>query len=86
MSHRVEESKKLVELLRDTADRLEREDRGNLTGVAIVIEATPGTFKKPGPMSGAWVSMKGGGELYRGLLGVAMDIATLRRAKQEKVH
>lgn len=86
MDAKVRHTQDLAELLRSTADRLEKEDHGNLTGVAIVIEAVPGTFKDPGPMTGTWVSMQGGKDLYRGLLRVAFDISALRNAKKSKVQ
>lgn len=76
----------LARVLRETADRLEKEDYGGLTGVALVVDAAPGIFKEDKPMTAAWVSMQGGRRLYGGLWQVAMDVAALRDAKGKKVQ
>lgn len=79
-------TRELVELLRRTADRLEQDDYGGLTGVAVVVEAVSGIFTNPGPMTVAWVSPQGGKEMLQGLIQVNLDINALRIAKKAKVQ
>ena len=76
----------LAKVLRKTADRLEREGYGGLTGVVLVVEGVPGTFVENGPFVGTWVSMQGGKRLYEGMLTAAGDVAVLRKAKGRKVQ
>jgi hypothetical protein len=82
----VEDLSKLVKALRVTADKLEREDYGGLTGVVIVLDAVPGSFEHDGPLVGAWVSMQGGKGLYKGLLEAVINVATLRKSKEGRVQ
>ncbi len=79
---RADDTSALVSLLRDMADKLEKEDHGSLTGVVLVVTAVPGVFAEDAPMTGVWVSMQGGRQLYGGLLSAAADVAGLRDFKK----
>lgn len=83
---RVETGKQLSSLLRSTADRLDQEDYGGLTGVVLVVEGAPGVFVNGPIASGTWVSMQGGEHLPEGLLDSISDVNILRRAKKGKVQ
>jgi hypothetical protein len=76
----------LIRALRDTADRLEGEADGGLTGVALVVEGVPGVFAHDGPLTAVWVSMQGGEALVGGLRSVTQDTVLLRQAKARRVQ
>jgi len=83
---RVASGSELIQALRDTADRLEKEDNGDLTGIALVVEAAPGVFAHGGPLTAVWVSMQGGDQLAEGIRSVARDVSLLREAKGRRVQ
>lgn len=84
--HRVGEGEDLSVFLRETADRLDEENHGGLTGVVLVVTGVPGVFEEDKPATGTWVSMQGGMKLYGGLLSAAADVMMLREAKGRKVQ